>query len=204
MIDRNSGMTRLWGVLIIIVIAVVSWHFRPGGLEFDNELTKDFPTLFGYLVLISMFLERAIEVFLSAWRSQGADILDNKIKKSRSIIEASNDPESNIKLSTGEFVELINNLSELQDERVIYSAHSRFIAQWMGLGMGFLVSLVGVRVLGNIMSTSSLSSDQLGVFTVVDILLTGAVLAGGSEAINKIMKVYNSFMSNTEKKNKEK
>jgi len=73
----------------------------------------------------------------------------------------------------------------------------------MGLGIGFLVSLVGVRVLGNVIDIASLSGDQQGVFTVVDILLTGAVLAGGSEAVNKIMKVYNSFMIATEKRTKE-
>ena len=35
--------------------------------------------MFGYLLLISLFVERAIEVFLSAWRSGRADELDIEI-----------------------------------------------------------------------------------------------------------------------------
>lgn len=202
MINKNSGMTRLWGLLLIVAISAISWIARPEAIEFDNELTKDLPVMFGYLVLISLFIERAIEVFLSAWRSQGADMLDYEISKNKSVIEALSDANNNAGLNKTDISDASKTLLALQEERVIYSAHSRFIAQWMGLGIGFLVSLVGVRVLGNVIDIASLSGSQQGVFTVVDILLTGAVLAGGSEAINKIMKVYNSFMIATEKKTK--
>lgn len=41
-----------------------------------------------------------------------------------------------------------------------------------------------------------------GAFRTIDIVLTGSVLAGGSEAINKIMKVYTTFMQTTADKAK--
>lgn len=94
------------------------------------------------------------------------------------------------------------NLQSLKKDRTVYRAGSRFIAQWLGLGIGVLVALVGVRVLGNIVDITTLSKAQEAAFVVVDVLLTGAVLAGGSEAINKIMKVYNSFMIKTAEKAK--
>ena len=91
-------------------------------------------------------------------------------------------------------------LEGLERERTAYSAKSRFIAQWFGLGLGMFVSLVGIRVLGNIVDINSLTGKHRSAFVVVDIILTGAVLAGGSEAINKIMKIYNSVMNSTAKK----
>ena len=102
--------------------------------------------------------------------------------------------------STTEIERLKGELGSLEMERTRYRADSRFISQWLGLGIGVLVALVGVRVLGNIVDISTLTGPQVGIFVVVDIMLTGAVLAGGSEAINKIMKVYNSFMISTAEK----
>lgn len=149
--------------------------------------------MFGYLLLISLFVERAIEVFLSAWRSGRADELDIEIANLNKQVAGS-------AKTTAEKLKL--NLQSLEKDRTVYRAGSRFIAQWLGLGIGVLVALVGVRVLGNIVDITTLSKEQEAAFVVVDVLLTGAVLAGGSEAINKIMKVYNSFMIKTAEKAK--
>jgi hypothetical protein len=50
-------------------------------------------------------------------------------------------------------------------------------------------------LLGAILNESTLTGYQANLFIVVDVMLTGAVLAGGSEAINRIMKLYNSAMT---------
>ena len=87
-------------------------------------------------------------------------------------------------------------------ERTLYRAESRHISLWLGLSISWLVALVGVRVLGNMVSMDSLTDANIGMFTVVDIFITGAVIAGGSDAINKIMKVYNNFMNSAANKQK--
>jgi len=134
MIDKSTGMTRLWGLLLIVAIAALSWITRPDTIEFDDELTKDLPVMFGYLVLISLFIERAIEVFLSAWRSQGADMLDHEISKNISLIEASSDANKNASINLPDISEVSKKLLALQEERVIYSTYSRFIAHGWDLG----------------------------------------------------------------------
>lgn len=204
MSNQRNGYIRLWGLFMLIVVCALGWFNMPVSLKFGNDVLKDLPTMFGYLVLISLFVERTIEVFLSAWRSQEADELDLEIGNKKKRIEES------IKPSAGQqgdadpgreaIKELKKELEDLEKERTIYRAKSRFIAQWLGLGIGMLVSLVGVRVLGNIVDISTLTAKHKGAFIVVDIMLTGAVLAGGSEAINKIMKIYNSFMNSTAEK----
>ena len=200
MSEQKGSYRRLGGVLLLVGVCLVAWFMKPVTLKFGHDILKDLPTMFGYLVLISLFVERAIEVFLSAWRSAGADELDRKLtsisKRIADSIEAVDSPD---RIET----ELLKDEFEsLEMERTRYKSDSRLISRWLGLGIGILVAFVGVRVLSNIVDISTLKESQEGIFIIVDILLTGAVLAGGSEAINKIMKVYNSFMTSTADKAK--
>ena len=101
-----------------------------------------------------------------------------------------------------EFRVMNDELVLVETKRTQYRADSRFISQWFGLGIGVVIGFVGVRVLDSIVNTTALSGVQQSIFVVVDIFLTGAVIAGGSESINKIMKVYNSFMDSPVKRTK--
>ena len=69
--------------------------------------------------------------------------------------------------------------------------------------IGVIASAVGFRFLGQLVelptTTAFRSSAQYQWFTGADILLTGAVLAGGSKLIHNIFSVYTSFMLTTSK-----
>ena len=197
--ERKRKYRRILWALLVAGIISIGWFAKPATLKFSGDILKDLPTMFGYLVLISLFVERAIEVFLSAWRSGGADKLDREIagkkKQISEIVEAAGGLPRDPSPEFTKLEELNGELDSLDAERTRYRADSRFVSQWLGLGIGVLVALVGVRVLGNIVDVASVTDGQVGLFYIVDILLTGAVLAGGSEAINKIMKLYNGFMT---------
>lgn len=195
---QKTNHKRLWGVLLLAGVILIAWFATPMTLKFGENI-KELPTMFGYLILISLFVERAIEVFLSAWRSAGADELDIKLANIRKRItdsaKTSEDQHPDTSPDRTGIRQLKDELESLEKERSRYRSDSRYISYWLGLGIGFLVALVGVRVLGNIMDINTLTGLQAGIFVIVDILLTGAVLAGGSDAINKIMKLYNSLMA---------
>jgi len=186
---------------ILAVLATVLLYNSPSGLTFEQDVVEKIPSLLGYMVLVSLFLERAIEVFLSALRSGGADQRDNALKQHRlkiteheAAMQAAGTPDTQVALAA-----LKKELGEMEEDRVAYSAKSRIVAQWMGLSVGILISMAGVRVMGSVVSFApaqgSLSNFQVNLFLFVDVFITGAVLAGGSDAINKIMKVYNNAMS---------
>ena len=62
--------------------------------------------------------------------------------------------------------------------------------------MGLLISAVGIRTLESMVDRNALteiSRLQSLVFRLVDVLLTGGVIAGGSEGIHKIANIYNAF-----------
>ena len=206
MSERKVRYGRFLWALLVAGVCLLAWLTEPTTLKFKPDIIKELPTMFGYLVLISLFVERAIEVFLPAWRSAGADELDREITSINNRIADSIEASANKYVvappDRAKIERLKDECEALEMKRTRYKSNSRFTSRWLGLGIGVLVAFVGVRVLANIVDISALTGSQKGIFVVVDILLTGAVLAGGSEAINKIMKVYNSFMTSTADKAK--
>lgn len=193
--------TRAFGFLAVALIATLSWSIHPAQLQFDAHIAQKLPNTIGYLFLVSMFVERAIEVFLSAWRSEEAEMKDLHISQIKAKISTHANDANSTTLTA-----LQQDLLEAEKDRVIYSTKSRLLAQWMGLIIGICISFIGIRVLASIIDISTfdtLEKFQQNTFILVDIILTAAVLAGGSEAINKLMKVYTGFMLNTVNKSKE-
>lgn len=181
------------GVGLLILILISAYLIQPLPVKFHPNLGDKFLVVIGYLFLISLFVERAIEMFLSAWRSEDADKKDLEIRHLNNKIES---------LGTSSTESMLKNLEKLEINRSKYSAKSRMYALWFGLIIGAFISLVGIRTLETIVISKDLIGLQKNLFVTVDVLLTASVLAGGSEAINKLMKVYNSFMLATVKKTK--
>lgn len=193
--DKKPNKIRIYGTLIILAALTGSYFLQSDTLDFKPDVLTNLPTLIGYLLLVSVFIERTIEIFLSAWRSEGADIMDNRINWLVNEIKLINEKKPagfQLKLDALEL-----EWKELKEKRTIYSAESRVISLWIGLILGVLVAFIGVRVLGNIVEAGTLKGVYKGIFIIVDVLLTGSVLAGGSEAFNKITKVYYSVMGKT-------
>lgn len=199
MTNTENGPSRIVGVIVLVGFAVAAWSWGPVLLEYKKTPIDNLSSMFASLLLASLVLERAIEVFLSAWRSRDADLKDMGIQNLKDLIEA----QTTKGAAQTVIDDLQTKLEGLMVARVRYSADSRFIAQWLGLGMGILIAFVGIRVLGNLVTPPTTVGTQQSLFTVVDIILTGAVLAGGSDAINKIMKLYNSFISAAAQRAKE-
>ena len=182
---------KLIGLTSLILIVLIGGIYSPSSAVFLKDISSKFPTTLGYLFLVAIFVERAIEVFLSAWRSEQADNLDLQISQKKLQFEEAVDTDH---------LTIQNELQLLEKERADYSAQSRIYAIWMGIIIGALISAVGIRALDTIVDTSTMISSQKQLFIGIDILLTAALLAGGSDAINKLMKTYNNFIMTTNNK----
>ncbi|UTA47816.1 hypothetical protein L1F30_16880 [Simiduia sp. 21SJ11W-1] len=167
-------------LLVVMVLALLGLGVAPKALAWRPDPLLVLPMVFGYVVLVCLFLERAIEVFLSALRGGGADRLDQQLQSFDAIH----------KLDT----EARAEFQALQLARADYRSHSRLIAQQMGLCMGLLIALVGLRILEQLVVAPP-AGLQGRWFTCIDILLTGSVLAGGSDAVNKLTKAYSQLMA---------
>jgi hypothetical protein len=209
-------------VVTIIVLGSVAYS-PPTGLKINKGILEQLGSMFGFLVMISLFVERAVEVVISIWSDPEADKLEQELEalaeaRSRQSVridgllaERAEQP-----APSAERLETINKeIDELREkirfeqdrddaidmELVKYSAHTRKVSTWVGLAIGVLTAGVGFRVLHTLFAEGPPPQSAHSVFfTLVDVLLTGALLSGGSKAVHHIFNVYESFMEATTKK----
>ncbi|ODS33043.1 MAG: hypothetical protein SCARUB_01805 [Candidatus Scalindua rubra] len=163
-------------------------------IDFKDDALKEALKIIGYLFVISLIMERAIEVFLSTWRGGEADLKDLEINR----LTVQLNELTNANKKSNEINKIKKELKSLNKKRTEYRIKSREIALWTGLIFGIIVGAIGIHTLGAIVNLDKVDNiPQKTTFKIVDIILTGSVLAGGSEAINKIMKVYTNYMKAT-------
>lgn len=157
--ERNIG--RIWMGMLALVLAVVILaqgdalppiEIPEGGAPFRTALVQ-----LGILYIVALFVERSLEVLIKAWRQGEKTRLEGEM---RSAEESGGAAEKN-----------------LQE----YKAGTQRRALLVGLTLGILVSLSGVRLLGPIFEfADGGASFQLAVFQFTDITLTAGLIAGGS------------------------
>jgi hypothetical protein len=133
--------------------------------------------LFTGLIVIALFIERAVEVFLTPWRGTKCVKLTKEMKYEKALLEKEN---------PGLTVKLTGTESELLE----FKGRTRTMAFLTALALGMTISASGVRGLASLLDAKECSR----VFTALDVLLTGALLAGGADGLHKIVAVFTSFM----------
>jgi len=84
-----------------------------------------------------------------------------------------------------------------------YRSQTQRIALYTGLAVGIAVATAGIRMLYLLIDPNTLSTfskGQMGFFRLVDIILTGGLIAGGSDGIHKLANVYDNFMQSAAQK----
>lgn len=173
----------------------------PTPIVFKDFALTDVVQLFTILMLVALLAERALEIFIGTWRSPGATQLELAV----------GDAEQHIarlqKSARPDDAALRPARAALEKARRAegqYRCTTRLIALWTGLALGFLVSGVGLRALEMLIdpALSGWSLSQASAFRLVDCVLTGGVIAGGSEGIHRIASVFDSFMTAAAKRAK--
>lgn len=205
-------MSKLRIVSLLFLLALLLWIFPiSSGFVALNNGKMSFGMMsefFGTIIVIILLVERSTEVILSAYRGEEADRLDNQIqikKDNLTKLKQLEEKDGSIANCKTETEKIEQALAKLKIERTKYSAISRNIALWIGIILGILVSGIGIRFLETYLVSvdfDAMNNMQKAVFQLVDVLLSGFVIAGGSDAFNKIFKVYSSFMQNVQSKNK--
>lgn len=133
------------------------------------------------LALISAFLERAVEVFVAAWRVGEQQQLEIKLKRMMAARSRSDDVR-----------DCRLQISRFRHETRIYAVAASLI-------LGILVSLAGVRALAAIVESGQAGQGlwHENLFNVLDVLITGALLSGGADAIHKGVSTFTTFMETT-------
>ena len=179
--EKNIG--KIWIALVILAVVIVIWlqgenlkaiDIKPGEAPFLIALTQ-----LGILYIVALFVERALEVLIKAWRQGG------KIR-----IEQDGN---------------LQNKEEAEKKLNEYKTGTQRRALLVGLSLGILVSLSGVRLLGPIFQSVGVEgwTFQVAVFHFTDIVITAGLIAGGSSTIHELMALIDDFLKASRKRAKD-
>ena len=182
----ENKIGRIWVSLAILILAIVIWvqgdalkamDTKPGGAPFLIALTQ-----LGVLYIVALFVERALEVLIKVWRQEGRI----RIEQQRGTA------------ADGDSTTDTGRLEE-------YKAGTQRRALLVGLTLGILVSVSGVRLLAPIFQFDGTTgwTLQQAVFHFTDILLTAGLIAGGSSSIHELMALIDDFLKASRKSAKE-
>jgi hypothetical protein len=165
---------------ISLTLALIAVR-NPPLVAFRELSVEDVVGTLAALALISAFLERAVEVFVAAWRVGEQQQLEIKLQRLRADRAGGADVKA-----------LRLQISRFRHETRMYSLAVSVV-------LGILVSLAGVRALAAVVESGQIEQGYWhnGFFSVLDVLITGALLGGGADAIHKVVSTFTTFMEAT-------
>lgn len=179
--------------LAILIVVPIFWTFQSVG--FKPFQTGDYASVFSQLLIIAVFMERALEFFINLWREPGKAELAHRLEGREQQLAGLEDKESEAAKK------LQNEIAELKYSQQLYGSLTFRVSLWSSFLFGLLVSTVGVRALQSVVGDiSGLEQPQRAIFHFIDVLLTGCLISGGSEGIHKIAGLYNKFMESSAQK----
>jgi len=184
----------IFSTIVIVILAII---YTPKTIPFWKFETSDVVTLLTSLILVSLFIERANEVILIAWRGKGQQTILTKISLEKQKLASEGKNLANAYSSV-----LASAKSDLEQ----YSAETRSIALLTALGFGIMASAIGIRAIYPLVDPSVLdqvNSVHHAVFTAIDVFITGALLGGGANGIHKILDLFLSFVDKSRERIKE-
>jgi hypothetical protein len=175
--------------IVVMAVFAIGIPVASAFFEFDGRLPNAsvgaLGTLLLTLLLVAAILERALDVWLSLTMGGEADRLDAEIRSLKSEIGSTTPDE-----------EAVDETKRLNAERANHRGATRQKAAPVAVAAGMVISAIGLRSLQPLFEKADpawLASVQGRIFVAVDVLVTGSLLAGGSDGIHWIVALYRDW-----------
>ena len=171
-------------IVISVIIIVLAIIFKPINIPYWDFSTDKILALMISLLLISLFLERAIEVIIKVFMG----------KRKQEFVSIINSEKQRAKLEHGDTNIPVSAIQiEATQEMKMHITATKRLALLIGFILGICISALGIRVLQPIINQDvfmSVGNLQRSLFIGMDTLITGALLGGGSNGIHKILDAF--------------
>jgi hypothetical protein len=192
--------TALAGVFCLVFLWVLSLYNQAiVPLRLSSPNAADIGTaLLGFL-LVSLFVERAVEVFANVWREHEKKPLVAAVQRSAAILEAA---KRGLAKPGKETTALVAAAADDHKRAVTalqaYQAETRSQAALAAVLLGGAIALFGIRALDVFVAEhGALGAWQNFLFSATDVLVTAALLGGGADGIHKIISVFTAYADKT-------
>lgn len=181
----GKALLRCFPIVVALAIGTGVAMWPP--LKFVNLNGADFASRFSVLAFFSLLIERAVEILMSIWRSEEANNREAVVQR----LVAANTPPTD------------PALIDAQTNLIQYKAETLQWTMPVAFALGVLISAFGVRALSQFIidpaatGMGALPEAQRWWFSMLDILFTGALLAGGADPIHKLLDLYRKFVESS-------
>lgn len=180
-------------------IALIAALWMTGELTFSALSMASVSQILTNLLFVALVLERALEVFITAYRQPGRASFDVNIKRiSKEINKVNGMPDGTVLAGGGtkedKLLALAAERQPHEEKLETYKSHTGVLALRAGLMLGLLTAAVGYRALAAVVDSGALSGLQASAYTFIDVLLTGGLLAGGSKGIHALTQVFGNYL----------
>jgi hypothetical protein len=184
---RGNKSVRWIPIVIALIVAVYVSRWPP--LRFTNLTGEDFASRLLVIVFFSLLIERIVEILMSIWRSEEANKREAAVKR---LIDNNTPPTD-------------PTIIDAKTRMIEYKAETIRWTMPIGFALGLIVSAFGVRALSQFVDLpaegpNALTEAQRLWFNRMDILFTGALLAGGADPIHKLLDLYRKFVERSAEK----
>lgn len=175
----------LFPAALVVLSAAAAWQASNfTGLAFKPFRAEEIVGNLTALLLISVFLERALEVFVAWWRDA------DRLKLEQEVAHAAADAKTAADAAAAERLIL-----QKQHELDAFKAQTARRSFMCGLVAGAVIALAGARALGPLLvALPAAGSPQLLVVTIVDVVITAGLIGGGSDGIHKLVSVITDYL----------
>jgi len=182
--NKKFGNKTAVGLVIVIFGTILGllYYTKATGIPFKSIQETDVLAIITSMFVVAVFMERSIEAILTPVRVPNRQKIERELEDYQREATADETKKQDV----------IAKKRELDTYRLKTAQR----AYWLSFSFGLIISLVGIRTLAGLVEPEEL--EKLGdlhrtMFSFVDIILTGGVIAGGSAAINKIARAISDF-----------
>jgi hypothetical protein len=175
----DFSITSIRGIAVLVPVGgvILALRMHPSNAHFHQLPEENVIGLLTGLIVIALFIERAVEVFLTPLRGTTCLKMTRQMNNEKDVRRKEN-PDS------------ASELSDTERQLLDFKGQTRTIAYLIGLALGMAISASGVRGLSSLLD----AKDCCAFFKALDVLLTGALLAGGADGLHRIATVFTSYM----------
>lgn len=180
--SQSTGTKIFFAAMIALIAVGASLSGTVYFLPVDGESVVDLLTP---LFLLALFSERVQEVYVEGWRAVDRTPLERELKEAQQ--------------GTDE-----KAIHDAEDKLTDFKLQTRKRAFLVGLAIGIVLATLGIRVLDPLTDIQLAEAEwadtewgwlQPYLFRGIDIVLTAGLLAGGSDGIHQVIKLFLDFVS---------
>ena len=178
---KLSQFINEWFIFILIGIITIAGLILNNGIdEFKSIDISSFELnrlagLLGSIFFVALLVERFLEIFVTDARYKEKKELTLKIEE----LEKKKPSEKEAEVKT--------EIMQLRLELEMFKKERERVITIAGFLVGTIVALFGVRILSNLISTQGMGILQEKYINIMDMILTGGLIAGGSGGIHALL-----------------